>query len=178
MRRPTAARRPSAVKVVGPLQWIVYPALIAVAGTVVLATPIELFGLTLPEPVIPLVLAFAWPLIRPSVLAPLVLLLLGLFLDLFRGSPLGMWPLALLVPYGVVLLSRPYVAGQDTRVLFAWYVGVSFLAFALAYLAVTLTFGMPPSLIALFWQILPTLLLFPLAHYLLERFDDGDLRFR
>ena len=158
MRRPTAARRPSAVKVVGPLQWIVYPALIAVAGTVVLA--------------------FAWPLIRPSVLAPLVLLLLGLFLDLFRGSPLGMWPLALLVPYGVVLLSRPYVAGQDTRVLFAWYVGVSLLAFALAYLAVTLTFGMPPSLIALFWQILPTLLLFPLANYLLERFDDGDLRFR
>ncbi len=178
MRRASAARRPSAVKVVGPLQWIVYPALIAVAATVVLATPIELFGLTLPEPVIPMVLAFAWPLIRPSVLAPLVLLFLGLFLDLFRGSPLGIWPLALLVPYGVVLLSRPYVGGQDTRVLFAWYVGASLLAFTLAYVAITLTFGMPPSLIALFWQVLPTLLLFPLANHLLESFDDGDLRFR
>lgn len=178
MRRPTPARRPSAVKVVGPLQWIVYPSLAAIAATIVLATPIELFGLTLPEPVLPLVLAFAWPLIRPSVLAPVMLLVLGLFLDIFRGSPLGLWPLALLIPYGLVLVSRAYIAGQDTRVLFGWYVGVSLVAFAVAYLATTLSFGMPPSLIALFWQVVPTLLLFPLANVLIERFDDGDMRFR
>ncbi|WP_296819751.1 hypothetical protein [Brevundimonas sp.] len=178
MRRPAAARRPSAVRVVGPLQWIVYPSLAAIALTVVLATPIEMFGLTLPEPVVPLVLAFAWPLIRPSILAPVMLLVLGLFLDLFRGSPLGLWPLALLAPYGLVLLSRPYIAGQDTRLLFGWYVGACLLAFAMAYLVVTISFGMPPSLISLFWQIVPTVLLFPLANIMLERFDDGDLRFR
>jgi rod shape-determining protein MreD len=63
-------RRPVAVRVVGPLQWIVYPALAAVAATVVLATPVQLFGLHLPEPVAPMILAFAWPLIRPSMTAP------------------------------------------------------------------------------------------------------------
>jgi rod shape-determining protein MreD len=64
-------RRAITVRVVGPLQWIVYPALIAIAVTVLLAIPFRLFGLNLPEPVFPLVLAFAWPLIRPSMLAPL-----------------------------------------------------------------------------------------------------------
>ncbi len=75
-------RRAVAVRVVGPMQWIVYPALIAIAATIVLQTPVEVFGLHLPEPVIPTVLAFAWPLIRPSVLAPLVLVVLGLLLAL------------------------------------------------------------------------------------------------
>jgi hypothetical protein len=77
------------------------------SATIVLATPVELFGLNLPEPVIPMVLAFAWPLIRPSVIAPLVLMGVGLGLDIFTwGALLGMWALALLAVYAVVLASR------------------------------------------------------------------------
>ena len=38
-------RRPVAVRVVGPVQWIIIPALVTVAVTIVLATPVELFGL-------------------------------------------------------------------------------------------------------------------------------------
>ena len=38
--------------------------------------------------------------------------------------------------------------------------------------------GTPASLIAVFLQVLPTLLLFPFAHRLIERFEDGDVRFR
>lgn len=84
-------RRPVAVRVVGPVQWILIPALITVAVTILLATPVELFGLNLPEPVIPMVLAFAWPMIRPSITAPLVLTLLGLILDILTYGPLGLW---------------------------------------------------------------------------------------
>ena len=36
----------------------------------------------------------------------------------------------------------------------------------------------PASLIAVFLQVVPTLLLFPFAHRLIERFEDGDVRFR
>lgn len=171
-------RRGVAVRVVGPLQWIVYPALTAMAASLVLATPVELFGLKLPEPILPMVLAFAWPLIRPSILAPAMLFVTGLFLDLLWGGPLGLWPLCLLVVYGVVLLSRTLLLGQETRVLFIWYGACTFIAFLLAYLIVTLDAGAAPSLIALFWQVLPTLLLFPAAGWMIERFDDGDVRFR
>ena len=171
-------RRPVTVRVVGPAQWIVIPALIAVAGTVILATPIKLFGLNLPEPVLPVVLAFAWPVIRPSVIAPLVLGALGLFLDVFWGGALGLWPLALMAVYGLVLSSRSILSNQETQVLFAWYAGAVAVAFALGFCVVTLQTGNMPSLIGMFFQMLPTILMFPLANLMIQRFDDGDVRFR
>ena len=178
MRRVAPARRAAAVKLVGPQQWILLPSLIALAATLILATPVKVFGLTLPEPVTPMVLAFAWPLIRPSVLAPIALLVVGVIVDLFWGNPLGLWPLGLLAAYAVVLVSRPFIAGQDTRFLFAWYAGVTALAFFIVYLLTAIAARQPPSLIALFFQFLPTVLIFPAANWLIERFDDGDLRFR
>jgi len=171
-------RRSMAVRVVGPMQWIVYPSLAAIAGTVILATPVELFGFKLPEPILPLVLAFAWPLIRPSILGPVILFLLGLFLDLFWGGALGLWPLCLIGVYGGILVARNLLAGQETAVLFVWYAAATALMFLTAYLIVAIQAGNAPSLIALFLQVLPTLLLFPIADWLIQRFDDGDVRFR
>jgi rod shape-determining protein MreD len=165
--------------VIGPTQWIFLPALAVMAVTLLLATPVKLFGwFPLPEVVLPLTLAFAWPLIRPSVLGPITLLLLGLFLDLLWGGPMGLWPICLLVVYGGVLLSRSFLAGQETRVLFAWYAVCTAGAFALAYLVVSLRSHNAPSILALLGQVIPTLLLFPIAAWMIERFDDGDLRFR
>jgi rod shape-determining protein MreD len=160
------------------MDWLGWPAILAAVGTLVLATPVELFGLQLPEPILPLLLAFAWPLIRPSVVAPLALFGLGLLLDVLLFQPLGMWPLCLLVPYGVVLAARSFLVGQETRVLFFWYCLTACLAFLLAYLIVMLAGGKAPSLLALLGQVVPTLLLFPLSNALIQRFDDVDARFR
>ncbi|NBB65978.1 hypothetical protein GVN18_42705 [Pseudomonas sp. ODNR1LW] len=171
-------RRPVAVRVVGPLQWIVYPALAAVAATIVFATPVELFGMTLPEPVFPMVLAFAWPLIRPSMTAPAMLFALGLFLDMFWGGPLGLWPLCLMGVYVVILLSRNLLAGHEGVVRFAWYAACTLGALMTAYVIVTIRAANPPAILSLIGQIIPTLILYPIADWLLERFDDGDTRFR
>jgi rod shape-determining protein MreD len=171
-------RRPVAVRVVGPVQWIFIPAGVTLVVTILLATPVELFGLHLPEPVIPMVLAFAWPLIRPSIIAPLVLALLGLLLDILTYGPLGLWGLALLAIYAVVLASRSFLIGQDTAVLFAWYGACCTLAFLMAYVVVSVIARNPPSLLSLIGQVVPTLLLFPFANQMIERFEDGDVRFR
>jgi len=167
-----------AVRSGGTMDWIGWPALMAAGGTLLLATPVEVFGVHLPEPILPLLLAFAWPLIRPSVVAPAVLFLLGLVLDVLLYQPLGLWPLCLLAPYGVVLAARSFLAGQETRVLFFWFCLTSGFAFLLAYLIVMLTGGRAPSLLALLGQVIPTLLLFPLSNALIQRFDDVDARFR
>jgi len=143
-----------------------------------LAVPFRLFGLNLPEPVFPIVLAFAWPLIRPSMLAPAVLLGLGLFLDLFWGAPMGLWALSLMAVYGAVLLASNFMAGQATIVLFALYAASTGFAFLLAYIITTLSLGNAPSILAVLGQVVPTLLLFPLADWLIQRFDDADVRFR
>ncbi len=167
-----------AVRVVGPMSWIGWPTLTAIAFTLVLATPISLFGLHLPQPVWPMVLAFAWPLIRPSMVAPAVLFGLGVFLDLFWGGILGLWPLSLIAVYGIMLAARNLMVGQETAFLFVLYLGCTLLAFLLAYVIVTLAVGNAPSLIATAGQVVPTLILFPIADWMIQRFDDGDVRFR
>lgn len=171
-------RRPVAVRVVGPVGWIFIPAFLALSGTVLLATPVKLFGLSLPEPLLPMVLAFAWPLIRPSMLAPAVLFVLGVAVDIILGARLGLAPLMLLAVYGAILGARSFLIGQETPVLFLWYAVSATVALSVGYLIVTLGAGNAPSVLAFLMFVLPTLLLFPLADRLVERFDDGDTRFR
>lgn len=170
-------RRPISVRVVGPMEWIVYPALLAVAATIVLTVPLRLFGLSLPEPVFPLVLAYAWPMIRPSVLGPLILFVLGLFLDLYWGGQFGLWALSLMAVYGGMLIVRTFMAGHATVVNFALYVGCVALAFFIAYLVTVLRLDNAPNMLAIAGQMLPTLLLFPIADWLIQKFDDNDVRF-
>jgi len=161
-----------------PLQWLGLPVLTAVAVTLLFAVPLRIFGLQLPEPVFPMVLAFAWAVIRPSMIAPFVLLALGLLLDLFWGGPVGLWAVALLAAYGLVLAVRATLTGRGAVVMWIWYGAAGALAFGVGTLVTVLKTGSIPSPFALFWQFLITLLLYPFAHTLIERFDDADVRFR
>jgi rod shape-determining protein MreD len=171
-------KRAYAVRVVGPHHWIGWPALAALMATLVFATPVRLFGLPLPEPVFAMVLAFAWPLIRPSILAPFALFTVGLFMDLFWGGPMGLWGLSLLIPYSIVLISRSLILGQTLRIIFGWYVACTASAFAFAFVFTALDAKNNPSVVAVLLQLSVTILLFPFTDYLVRRFDEGDVRFR
>lgn len=170
-------RRPISVRVVGPLQWIVYPALLTVLATIVLATPLRLFGISLPEPVFALVLVYAWPMIRPAAIGPVVLTLLGLFLDVFWGGPIGLWPLSFLIAYGGMLVSRTFMSGHATIINFVLYACCVVTVFFVAYVVTALRINNAPGALALAGQMIPTLLLFPLADWFVQKFDDNDVRF-
>ena len=161
-----------------PWRWLIMPALLCIAATLLFGIPIRLFGYQLPEPVFPLAPAFAWAFIRPSLLAPLILLALGLFLDLYWGGPIGLWPLSILFGYAAILLCRSIMSGQSRSVLGGWFAAMVLISMTTGYLATTLDVGHPPSLMAAFWQFLPTALLYPFAYRLIDRFEDADVRFR
>ena len=170
------ARRPS--QPLQPWRWIGAPALISLAATIVFATPLRIFGLAAPEPVFPVVLAFSWAVIRPSLLGPLVLLLLGLFQDLFWGGPLGLWAICLLLAYGLALLGRSLMVGQEIEVIGVWYVGSAAVAMASAYVLTMINAHTAPNLIAVLWQFLATAVLFFIVPRILSEFRDADIRFR
>jgi rod shape-determining protein MreD len=161
-----------------PWRWLGAPALQCVVLTLLLALPVRPFGLPLPEPVLPLLVTFAWAVIRPSILAPLAVLSLGLFLDLLWGAPMGLWAVSLLTAYGVVLASRNMMAGQSQPMMWAWYGTVCLIAMGGAYLFSMLDAHGSPSLLSVFWQLLATIVLYPFAHRLIDRFEDADVRFR
>jgi rod shape-determining protein MreD len=168
----------SSARPLDPWRWLGVPLLMALAATILFAAPIRIFGLPLPEPVFALVPTFAWAVIRPAVLAPFLVLAMGLFLDLFWGGPLGLWGLSLLIAYGVALFSRSMMTGQSRVMMSIWYATVCAFAMVAGYLFTMLDSLAAPSLLAVFWQFLATLLLFPFAHRLIDRFDDADVRFR
>ena len=150
----------------------------ALAAVVVFGVPLRIWGLRLPEPVFPLAVVFAWGVIRPSVLAPFGVLVMGLFLDLYWGGPLGLWPICLLMAYGVILAGRNMVAGQSRLILWAWYGLVTATAMLAGYMIVMLDSRATPSLIAVAWQFVATIVLYPFAQRLIDLFEDADVRFR
>lgn len=161
-----------------PLSWLGAPLLLSLLATLVFATPLRVAGLALPEPVFPMAPAFAWAVIRPSILGPFLLLAAGLFLDFFWGGALGLWALSLLIAYGMALLARNLMAGQSVQVLWAWYAAATALAFGAAYLFVMLDTHVAPDPVGTALQLLATAALFPLARRLIDRFEDADIRFR
>jgi rod shape-determining protein MreD len=150
----------------------------ALAATVLFGIPLKLWGLQLPEPVFPLCVVFAWAVIRPSVLAPFAVLAMGLFLDMFWGGALGFWPICLLLAYGVILAGRNMVAGQSRAMLWAWYGLVTATALLAGYLLAMLDTKSNPNLLAIAWQFLATIVLYPFAQRLIDLFEDADVRFR
>lgn len=161
-----------------PWRWIGLPMVYVMAITILLGIPLHVLQWQLPEPVFPMMLAFAWAVIRPSVLAPFALLILGLFLDIYWSGPLGLWALCLLIAYGCAFAGRSMMAGQSPIILAVWYGLVTATAFVAGYLFVMLDSKSSPGLIPLAWQFLATIVLYPFAQRLIDRFEDADVRFR
>lgn len=161
-----------------PWRWLGVPILQVLAATVVFAIPLRLWGLSLPEPVFAMPVIFAWAVIRPSMLAPVGVLLMGFFLDFLWGAPSGFWAVCLLLPYGAVLGARAMLAGQSQAMMWVWYGVATALALGAGYLIIMLDAQNAPSPVSLGWQFLATVVLYPFAHRLIDRFEDADVRFR
>jgi rod shape-determining protein MreD len=166
-------KRTQALQVQG---WLILPVLVCLVSTVVLATPIRVFGIGLPQPVFPMVLAFVWAVIRPSILGPFALLAVGFFLDLFWGAPLGLWALALLLAYAGAVVSRSLVTGRGAFMLAMWYLSLTVVAFTAAYLTIMLRAHITPSLTDTILQFLATAALFPVARRMIDHFENADFR--
>lgn len=161
-----------------PWRWLGLPMLSVLAATMVLSAPLRFWGLSLPEPLFAMPVVFAWAVIRPSILGPFCVALMGLFMDQIWGAPTAFWSVCLLLAYGLVLGSRAMLAGQSRGVMWAAYGVVTAIAMAAGFLITMLDVHAMPNGLALFWQYLATVVLYPIADWLIERFEDADVRFR
>jgi rod shape-determining protein MreD len=168
----------SAARSLDPTRWLGVPLIQVMVLTILFGIPIRLWGLQLPEPLFAMPAVFAWAVIRPSVLAPIGVLIVGLFMDLVWGGSMGLWALCLLIAYGILLAGRSMMAGQSRTMLWIWYAIVTAIAQLSGYLFVMLDNRATPSLIPVGWQFLSTVILFPFANRLIDMFEDADVRFR
>lgn len=162
---------------VSPTLWILAPMAASILASLLLAVPLRVAGLQLPEPVFALAPTFAWAIVRPSIWPPWALAILGVLLDLLWGTPVGLWALCLLAAYAFVFFSRRSLAGQDIWVLWAAYGAACVVALCLGFLLTWLRTGAAPDLIGVGLQFAVTAALFPFAWKLVERYESADTRF-
>lgn len=160
----------------GLATWLIPPAGAALLASVAFAAPLRFLGLALPEPVFACVPAFAWALIRPSIVAPLVLVGAGVILDLLWRTPLGFWPACLAAAYAVTFfLAEPLL---DGGAVLAWGgYGLACAAALACGAALTLArSGMLADPWSLAWQWLATTALFPFAWGPIQRYGWANAR--
>ncbi len=167
-----------AARPLNPFTWLLLPALACFLASWLLTAPLRVVGFGLPEPVFAVMLAFAWALVRPSLLAPFALLGLGLALDLLWYAPMGFWALTLLLGYAAVMATRPLISGQGYAVTWGWYVAVTVFVLGLGYLFTMMDARVRPNFWAVASQAVFTGLLYPLAARLIDHFEESDPRFR
>ncbi|HEY2481095.1 MAG TPA: hypothetical protein VGI30_02705 [Caulobacteraceae bacterium] len=161
-----------------PTLWIGGPMVASMAASVVLAVPVRVAGLQAPEPVFALVPAFAWAIARPAITPPFALVILGLFLDLLWGSPLGHWPLCLLAAYALIFAARRILSGQEFLALWGAYALACAAAELTGLALASLHSGRVPGLTGAGLQFVITAALFPFAWRLIERYEAADARYR
>ncbi len=157
-------------------RWILGPAVVCAGATVLFAAPIRVLGVALPEPVFPLVAAYVWAVLRPSVAAPFALAGLGLFLDLVWGGPVGLWPICLIAAHVLALSVRRLLSGEDFVVLWVWYAIACAVAFGVGVVSMRAASGIWPTLTGVALQAAVTVALFPLAWTLIERYHTDEAR--
>ena len=118
---------------------------------------------------LPLIALFIWSVRRPYWVSPPVLLIVGLFQDLFLGTPLGLWAIAYVIAFSVLRDREADGAGGEIGPLSLRFAALAAATFFCAWLAGSAAIGAPAGFQALIGEGFLTILLFPVFAWAFAR---------
>jgi len=121
------------------------PVLLALFGVVLTNLPFSLFGGWIPSPMYALMPIYYWCLVRPDLMSPAWVLVIGLAYDVLSGGPPGIWAASFVATYAVIDKQRDAFAGLS-----GWG---AILGFATAALIACTAYYAISSLCS--WKLLP-----------------------
>jgi rod shape-determining protein MreD len=140
-----------------------FPALIAAGLVVVANLPISFTGGLLPPPVLALAAVYYWTLVRPDLMPPFIVLLVGLLEDLLSGGPPGLWAAGFVAAYALADRQRETFAGLTGAGALMSFAAVMLLAGTIAYAVASAVYlrlaPLPPLLV----ESISTVLFYPLV---------------
>ena len=153
------------------------PLLIGLLLVIVANLPVSFTGGFLPAPALALAAVFFWAMVRPSLMPPWAVLVIGLAEDLLSGGPPGLWATGFVAAY--VLIDRQRKAfgelyGAGTLLAFS---GVVLVAGAVAYVLASIIYLRLVPIGPLLLEIIVTVILYPLMERPLDWVDRGLNRF-
>jgi len=121
------------------------PFLSAVVGVIASNIPVSIFGSLVPPPMFGLMAVYFWCLVRPDLMPPGALLVIGILQDLLGGGPAGVWTLSFVAAYAIVDRERDSFAGLAGIGAILGFAAAMLIAGASAYgITSVLYWRMPP----------------------------------
>src|SRR5258706_2441650 len=102
--------------------------------------PVSFTGGVLPAPVLALAAVYFWVLVRPDLMPPFAVLMIGLMEDLLSGGPPGLWAAGFLAAYALTDRQRETFAGLAGAGTLPGFAGAVPLAGATAYVVATMIY--------------------------------------
>jgi len=87
------------------------PFVCALIGVIVSNIPVSLFGTLVPPPMFGLMPIYFWCLVRPDLMPPFAVFIIGVLQDLLGGGAAGVWTLSFVAAYAIVDRERDSFAG-------------------------------------------------------------------
>lgn len=137
------------------------PTFLGFLGVIVLALPFRFFEGLAPTPIIPLVVIFFWSIYGPDLLPSVSVFFIGLLQDLLTGGPFGLWAVVYLVTQLIVLSQRSYFIGREQKVVWIGFALVSASGGLILWLVMSLMSGALLPVGALVFQMLATVMIYP-----------------
>ncbi len=73
--------------------------------------PVSFLGGLVPPPLLVLMPVYYWAIVRPDLMSPFWIFVLGVLQDLFSGGPPGVWAASFLATYALIDNQRDVLAG-------------------------------------------------------------------
>ena len=138
------------------------PAALAVLLVMLVNMPVSFTGGLLPAPALALACVYFWVLVRPDLMPPFAVLLLGLLEDLLSGGPPGLWAAGFLAAYWLTDRQRETFAGLSGLGALVGFAGAMLFAGAVAYGLDTIVYLRLAPLPPLLLESVSTVVFYPL----------------
>jgi rod shape-determining protein MreD len=153
------------VFVIGPVRLFaaLLPLLLSVALVVLVNLPVSLTGRLLPAPVLALAAIYYWVLVRPDLMPPAAVLVVGLLEDVLSGGPPGLWAAGFLAAFLLADRQRETLAGLSGIGAILGFAGSMLIAAVIAYTLAWVVYWRSAPVAPLFLETIITVLFYPVV---------------
>lgn len=141
------------------------PAALALVLVMLANVPVSFTGGLLPAPALALATIYFWVLVRPDLMPPFIVLMIGLMEDLLSGGPPGLWTAGFLAAYALTDRQREIFAGLAGAGALVGFAGAMLLAGATAYVLATVIYLRWAPVAPLLLESVSTVVFYPLVAF-------------
>ncbi len=145
------------------------PFLLTLALVILNIIPLEIPGFSRVVPLMPLMAVYHWAVYRSDLFPTYAVFIIGLLQDIFSGAPIGVYTIAFLVVYGMVIWQHRFLFGKSFSIIWLGFSIVSLVAFVLIWILICIWSFSLLDLSAACFQYLLTVAIFPALAWIFMR---------